>query len=179
NPDGEDLARPQHLTPYLYSGYGLTLHAWVKCAHISAITTRRITMKTRIPGPRTLGSARPSLRTRALVTAAAATVLASPVALAGPALAGGAESHFSYSTDFGPQESDTSCPFPVMITGHIDARGNSFDGQDSNGNLTITHWTEQDAFTGPTGKTLVGLPYTGTVHNTDAGVNAVSGFVEV
>src|SRR5262249_26103140 len=102
-----------------------------------------------------------------------------PVALAGPALAGGAESHFSYSTDFGPQESDTSCPFPVMITGHIDARGNAFDGQDSNGNLTITHLTEQDTFTRPTGKTLVGLPYTGTVHNTDAGVNAVSGFVEV
>src|SRR5436190_22268604 len=106
------------------------------------------------------------MRTRTAITTVAATILAAPVALAGPAYAGGAESHFTYSFDFGPLESDTSCPFPIMITGHLDAWGNGFDGQDSNGNLGITHATEQDTFTGSTGKTLVGLPYTATVHYT-------------
>lgn len=119
------------------------------------------------------------VRTRTVVITVAATLLGMPLALAGPAHAGGAESQFSYSFDFGPQESDTICPFPVMITGHIDAWGNSFDGQDSNGNLTITHATEQDTFTGPSGNTLIGLPYRGTVHYTDAGVNGAAGFLEV
>jgi hypothetical protein len=118
------------------------------------------------------------MRTRTVATTVAATLLAAPVALAGPAQAGGAESQFSYSFD-GSQVSSTICPFPVQIDYHIDAWGNGFDGQDANGNLTITHATEQDTFTGPTGQTLVGLPYTGTVHYTDAGVNGAAGFLEV
>jgi hypothetical protein len=66
-----------------------------------------------------------------------------------------------------------------MVSGHIDAWGNGFDGQDSNGNLTITHATETDVFTGPNGVTLTGLPYSATQHYTDAGVNGVSGHLEV
>jgi hypothetical protein len=119
------------------------------------------------------------MRTRTPISAITAALFAGLLALAGPAQAGGAESHFAYSFDFGPLESDTSCPFPIQITGHYDAWGNSFDGQDANGNLGITHATEQDTFTGPTGKMLVGLPYTATVHFTDAGVNGASGFLEV
>lgn len=119
------------------------------------------------------------MRKRTLVSTITAALFAGPLALAGPAHAGGAESHFAYSFDFGPLESDTTCAFPIQITGHYEAWGTSFDGQDANGNLSITHATEQDTFTGPTGKTLVGLPYSGTVHYTDAGVNGASGFLEV
>jgi hypothetical protein len=123
---------------------------------------------------------KPFRRTTTLAAAiGVAAVLAVPLALAAPAHAGGAESQFSYSFDFGPYQINSPCPQPIMVSGHIDAWGNGFDGQDSNGNLTITHATETDVFTGPDGSTLTSLPYSATQHYTDAGVNGVSGHLEV
>jgi hypothetical protein len=123
---------------------------------------------------------KPLRRTSAVVAAAAATaVVGVPMALTAPAHAGGAESQFSYSFDFGPQQVNSVCAQPISVSGHIDAWGNGFDGQDSNGNLTITHTTETDVFTGPNGVELASLPYHYTVHYTDAGVNGASGFQEV
>jgi hypothetical protein len=134
-----------------------------------------------IPARRSRRSAdEPVRHTRTVVSTMAATAMvAVPLVLAAPAHAGGAESQFAYSFDFGPESVTSVCPFTILGSGHVDARGNSFDGQDSNGNLTITHSTETDTFTGPSGHTLVSLPYSATSHYTDAGVNGVSGFLEV
>jgi hypothetical protein len=108
----------------------------------------------------------------------ATTALAAVITLGGAAHAGGPVSHFSESSDFGPVESNTTCSFPIQMTGHVEYWGTAFVDHDSNGNLNVIHYTEQDTFTGPSGKTLTGLPYKGTEHATDA-VNTSSGFLEL
>jgi hypothetical protein len=104
-----------------------------------------------------------------------------PFALAGPAQAdshSGVQSHFSFSFADTFVSNDL-CPFPVQIDYSGTVTGHGFDGQDSNGNLTIFHVTETDNFTGPNGATLAGLPYSATQHLTDAGVNHSAGHLEV
>ena len=116
------------------------------------------------------------MQTRTLVTTLAGTLLALPLALAAPAQAG-QPSHFAFSAQFPPSEFDTICSFPVMISGTFSAWGVSFDGKPQD--MTIIHATETDTFMGPSGTTLVGLPYTATLHSTDSGPNFAAGTLQV
>jgi hypothetical protein len=115
------------------------------------------------------------MRTRAFVTALAGALLALPLALAGPAQAG-QPTHVRFSNE-GPGESDTICPFPVMVFSNITVWGIMFDGQPEN--LNIAHLTETDTFVGPTGNTLVGLQYHLTLHLPDNGPRFAAGVLAV
>jgi hypothetical protein len=114
--------------------------------------------------------------TTTLVTVVAATLLAAPLTLAGPAYAGH-PAHFTFSADIPPSEFDTICRFPVLISATVSAWGISFDGKPQD--MTIAHVTETDTFVGPSGHTLVGLPWSGTTHSTDNGPNFAAGTLEV
>jgi len=60
---------------------------------------------------------------------------------------------------------DDICPFPVTVSGVQKGWLLDFTDASGAGNLIFTG-TETDTFTGPSGATLVGEPYHGTVHAT-------------